>query len=386
MNMHRHLAGRNAGFPTLAATLCQAAATCVRELLPGVVGLSCLIGPVVPTSAAVPLVPLVTAHQHWDHHWFVWLPRHPVYESVEVMSIDSAGGYYRAVWVFFTERHGGKRQVHFFDDHQIVEHFPGSRYRPIDYERSGTPGQGQSVRVALTGLADVPIEIVVDLADRPMTRTGAGLTDQSGHAAGTHFLLFHRDRNALAQSNDVRIDGRDYSFRAGDDPTGKHRFMAAYSAGVQIGLVPFGRWSFSREDTGLDATAEGLSFAVTEPDGGVRLVASVPGSRSRIVVDLDAGGALTGYGHDAAVNRLAFKLDAALPLTADAPPAAREFSIHMNPDEPVARGEVVSEPVEGGRRLTWRLHSPPWAVNYPFESIIQSNGDGHVLQIRSLSR
>ena len=70
----------------------------------------------------------------------------------------------------------------------------------------------------------------------------------------------------------------------------------------------------------------------------------------------------------------------------DAPPAAREFMIHMNPDEPVARGEVVSEPVEGGRRLTWRLHSPPWAVNYPFESIIQSNGDGHALQIRSLSR
>ena len=357
-----------------------------RGLFTIVVVMSGLAGAVGPANAAPPVVPLVTAHHHWEHQWFVWLPRHPVYESVEVMSIDSAGDYFRAVWVFFTERHGGKRQVHFFDDRRMVEHFPGSHYRPIEYERYGVPGRGQSVRVSLAGLDDAPIEIAVDVAERPLTRTGAGLTDQSGHSADTIFLLFHRDRNALAQSNDVRIDGRDYSFRAGDDPTGKHRFMAAYSAGIQIGLVPFGRWSFSREDTGLDATVEGLSFAVTEPDGGVRLTASAPGYRSRIAVDLDAGGALTGYRHDAAANRLAFKLEAALPLAADAPPTAREFAIHMNPGEPVARGEVVSEPVEGGRRLTWRLHSPPWAVNYPFESIIQSNGDGHALQIRSLSR
>ena len=81
---------------------------------------------------------------------FVWLPRHPFYEGVEIMSIDTVGNPYRAVWVFFTERDGGKRQVHFFDDRRIVEGFAGSYYRPIDYERSGTPGRGQSVRVSLT--------------------------------------------------------------------------------------------------------------------------------------------------------------------------------------------------------------------------------------------
>ena len=125
---------------------------------------------IVPAGTAAAVVPLVTAHHHLDHHWFVWLPRHPVYESVEVMSIESAGGHCRAVWVFFTEREGGKRQVHFFDDRPIVEHFPGSHFRPIEYERSGTPGQGQSVRVALSGLDDAPIEIAVDLADRPLSR------------------------------------------------------------------------------------------------------------------------------------------------------------------------------------------------------------------------
>ena len=385
MNMHRHLLGRTDGLPVAARSLLRSAAASVRALLSGVVGLSCLLGAVVPGNAATSVVPLVTVHHHWEHHWFVWLPRHPVYESVEVMSIDSAGDYFRAVWVFFTERHGVKRQVHFFDNPRIVEHFPGSHYRPIEYERSGAPGRGQSVRVALIGLDDARIGIAVDLADRPLTGTGAGLTDQSGHSADTLFLLFHRDRNALARANEVRIGGRDYSFRAGDDPTGKHRFMAAYSAGIQIGAVLFGQWSFSREDTRLDAAAAGLSFAVTESDRGMRLTASAPGVRSRIAVDLDASGALTGYRHDAAANRLAFKLDAALPLEVNAPRAARAFEIRMNPDEPVARGEVVSEPIAGGRRLSWRLSSPPWAAHYPFQSIIRPNGSGHDLVIRSLS-
>ena len=386
MNMHRHRGRRIPGLSTLVATLLSAAAASVRRLIPGVVGLSCLAGLIAPASAAAPVVPLATAHHHWDHHWFVWLPRHPVYESVEVMSIDSAGGFYRAVWVFFTERHGGKRQVHFFDDRQIVEGFPGSHYRPIDYERSGSPGQGQSVRVALTGLDDVPIEIVVDLADRPLTRTGAGLTNQSGHSADTLFLLFHRDRTALARSNEVRVGGADYSFRAGDDPAAKPRFMAAYSAGIQIAVIPFGQWSFSRHEERLSANAAGLSFAVTEPDGGVRLTASQPGYRNRIAVDLNAGGALTGYRHDAATHRLALSFDAALPLAVDSPRSANQFAVHMNPDKPVARGEVVSELMEGGRRLTWRFHSPQWTANYPFESIIKPNGGGYTLVIRSLSR
>ena len=390
MNMHRHLDGRTIGFMAPATSFLRAAAAFVLGLLPGVAGLSCLIGQVAPAGAATPVVPLVTAHHHWDHHWFVWLPRHPVYESVEVMSIDSAGDYFRVVWVFFTERHGGKRQTHFLDNRQIVERFPGSHYRPIEYERSGAPGQGQSVRVALAGLDDVPIEIAVDFADRPLTRTGAGLTDQSGHSAGTLFLLFHRDRTALARTNEVRIGGGDYSFRAGDDPTGKHRFMAAYSAGIQIAVVPFGQWSFSRqqtrEETRLNATAAGLSFVLTERNGGTRLTASVPGYRSRIAVDLAAGGALTGYRHDAATHRLALDFDADLPLALDAPRTAREFSIRMDPDAPVARGEVVSEPLEGGRRLTWRLHSPSWTVDYPFESIIKSNGGGYALVIRPLAQ
>ena len=362
--------------------------TAIRSLVAAALAPLCLAGPVAPAGAASPVVPLVSHHQYWDHQWFVWLPRHPVYESVEVMSVDTTGSPYRAVWVFFTERRGAKRQLHFLDDRRIVDTFPGSHYRPIAYRRSGARGKGQSVRVALEGLDGAPIEIAVDLADRPLTRFGAGLTDQSGHSAGRLFLLFHRDRNALARSNEIRIGGRDYSFRPGDDPAGTHRFRAAYSAGIQVAVIPFGRWSFVRRNGRLSASVDGLpfSFAAGARQGGLRLAASLPGYRSRIAVDLDADGGFAGYRHNAAGHRLAFGLDAALPLAADAPRAARRFSVSMNPEKPVARGEVVSAPAPGGRRLTWRFDSPQWATGYPFESVIEPNARGHTLTIRSLRK
>ena len=355
-----------------------------RILVTVAVALAVATGAIARADAGAPVVPLVTTHHYWDHHWFVWLPRHPVYESVEVMSIDAAGNPYRAVWVFFTERAGGKRQVHFFDDRRIVEGFAGSHYRTIEYERAGTPDRGQSVRVSLTGLDDVPIDIAVNVADQPLTRVGAGLTDQSGHSADTLFLLFHRERTAPAKTNEVKIGRSDYSFRAEDDTKGKYRFKAAYSNGIQIGIVPFGRWTFSRDEMRLSAPSVGLSFVAARNDEGTRLTASPPGFRNSIAVDFDAARALIGYRHDAGTHRLEFRLDAALPLADDAPRTMRGFSVDLDPKMPVARGKVVSEPMEGGRRLVWRIHSPEWASDYPFESTIRTNASGYDLMIRSL--
>jgi len=40
------------------------------------------------TATAAPLVPIVSFLQHWDHHWYVWLPSDPVYEAVEIMAAE----------------------------------------------------------------------------------------------------------------------------------------------------------------------------------------------------------------------------------------------------------------------------------------------------------
>ena len=35
------------------------------------------------------LLPINTNFSYWDHHWIMWIPQHPVYEAVEVLSLDS---------------------------------------------------------------------------------------------------------------------------------------------------------------------------------------------------------------------------------------------------------------------------------------------------------
>ena len=123
-------------------------------------------------AAAKPAIPLISYHHHFDHHWYVWLPRHPTYEAVEVMAIDAPFNPYRLVWVFFTERDGKKRQHHFMDDPQIAEGTDYFHYREIDYRRTGESGAGQSVHVSLTGLDGVPFEVEVDAEGVPLTRDG----------------------------------------------------------------------------------------------------------------------------------------------------------------------------------------------------------------------
>ena len=128
--------------------------------------------------------------------------------------------------------------------------------------------------------------------------------------------------------------------------------MAAYSAGIQIAVIPFGGWSFSGQGTRLRDAVAGVSFDVPVSNGCIRLTAGRPGYRNRIAVDLDGAGSLTAYRHEPGAHRLALSLGAALPLALVAPRAAREFALHLDRNEPVARGTVVSEPTASGRRLT----------------------------------
>ena len=159
MKTHRHLAGRAPAFMTAAMTLLMAAVTPVRRRLPGVVGFMCLVGSIAPANAATPVVPLVTVDHHWEHQWFVWLLRHPVYESVEVMSIDSAGDYFRVVWVFFTDAPPAAR---IYDSHES-----GRACRP---RRDGFgAGGGRAPADLATSFAAVGRELSVRV-DHPLER------------------------------------------------------------------------------------------------------------------------------------------------------------------------------------------------------------------------
>ncbi len=346
-------------------------------------GLACAIP---MRGLAAPAIPLITHHHTFDHHWYVWLPRHPTYEAAEIMSIDSPVNPYRLVWVFFTERAGEKRQHHFMDERVIAEGDDNFHYREIEYRRTGGDGEGQGVRVSLTGLDGAEVEIEIDAEGVPLTRLGAGLTDQSGHSADDLVLLFHREHVARTERNRVTIGGRDFSFRAGDDPEGKHRFRAAYSAAIQIVIMPFGRWFFAAGEARLSDDAAGLSFAVGARTRGVALISELPGYNNRTTIELDADGALERYRHDVGSSRMVVSLDEALPLTGSAPITVSRFSILMDSDEPVASGQVASAPTENGRRLSWTIDAPAWAAGYPFESLIEQGDNGMTLTVRSTRR
>ncbi|MDD9993037.1 MAG: hypothetical protein OXP75_14665 [Rhodospirillales bacterium] len=334
-------------------------------------------------SGAAPAVPLVSHHVHFDHHWYVWLPRHPTYEAVEVMSVDAPFNPYRLVWIIFTERDGEKHQHHFMDDRRIAEGADDFHYREIDYRRAGEAGQGQSVYASFTDLDGARVEVEIDAEGVPLTQTGAGLTNQSGHSAGELVMLFYRERTALTERNRVTIGDQDLSFRDGDDPEGMHRFVAAYSAGIQIVVMPFGEWAFSASEARLSDIAAGLSFDVEARSGAVALVANQPGYQNRITIELDGNGALERYRHDAGAHRMVISLDTAVPLTGSGPQSASRFSVLLDPDEPVASGRVVSAPTESGRRLSWTIDTPSWAAGYPFESLVERQDGGLMLTIRS---
>lgn len=84
----------------------------------------------VQSPIPTPVIPAHMSIQHWDNHWFVWLPTHPIYEAVEVMSND-APNEQPLVWVFFTERDGAKTQIHYYNDQAQVRAHPGSFYRQM---------------------------------------------------------------------------------------------------------------------------------------------------------------------------------------------------------------------------------------------------------------
>ena len=332
-------------------------------------------------GSAPPAIPLISHHAPFDHYWYVWLPRHPTYEAVEVMSIDAPFNPYRLVWVIFTERDGEKRQHHFMDDHRIAEGADNFHYREFDYRRAGGAGEGQSVYASCTDLDGARVEVEIDAEGAALTQ--AGLTNQSGHSAEELVMLFHRTSGARTEHNRVAIGDQDFSFLAGDDPEEKYPFIAGYSADIQIVIMPFGEWAFTASEARLSDETAGFSFDAQARDGGVALVVEQPGYGNRITIELDADGALERYRHDAGSHRLVISLGDPLPLTGPAPPSASRFSILMDPDEAVASGHVVSEPTERGRRLSWTIDTPSWAAGYPFESLIEEGDGGMALTLRS---
>ena len=199
-------------------------------------GLGAAIARPEETAMTYPLVPFSTVVDCWDHHWFLWLPLHPVYKSVEVASREPDRDGRVDVWVWFTEHAGAKRQIHYRNS-ALLAGFVGGHYRPISFQISGDDGRPRGVEVRFDDIENVPVEIEVQFdSEQTLGRQGAGLTDQSGHMRDRAFLIFYRDTNAQARYGRASIGPMNYTFDR-EEAKGAFSFKWAYSHGISINFI-----------------------------------------------------------------------------------------------------------------------------------------------------
>lgn len=330
-----------------------------------------------PEPSRWPAIPFVTSFYHWDHHWFIWLPRHPLYESLEVMSNDPHGGALPLVWTFFTERAGTKHQVHYLNDPQVARYFGSDTYvRSFDYRVTGTPGGPRGLHLAFHDKNDRAVVWELDFqANAVLTDMGAGLTNQSGHSASSLFLVFFRERDALATTSRVLIGDDDLSYLPGPDV--KYPFPPAYSSNVYVAA-----FSYTSIRCGLASSAyvctSGRTF--TRDASASVFTSNSVGWQNTITLYTDSAGGLTQYVHRAGEHVMRVDFSPPLPNPAEhAASRALNYAISIDRFDRLIAGTLTinGAPPEWG--LAFAPEQPEWAKSYAFRSNLVFDRNGYAL-------
>lgn len=201
------------------------------------------------TGAGSPLVPFRLYSQHWDEHYFAWLPSHPRFEAIEVMTADRGPSTPPLHWAFFTERAGAKTQVHYYDDADVARG-AGARYAKIGLELGAPNAAGiGDATIAFTDEAGLAVRWRVGFAP-DASFAPAGLTDQSGHAADRIALYFYREKTAPARAATVTIGDAPFPPSLSYDGT-QPAAPGAYSRNIFTAVVPYGDYGGRLEGTSL---------------------------------------------------------------------------------------------------------------------------------------
>jgi hypothetical protein len=317
------------------------------------------------SAMTYPLVPFSTVVDSWDHHWFLWLPRHPVYESVEVASREPDRDGRVDVWVWFTERAGAKRQTHYRNS-ALLAGFVGGHYCPISFQISGDDGRPRGVRVRFDDLENMPVDIEVEFdADQTLNRQRAGLTDQSGHIRDRVFLVFYRDTNAQAPYGRVSIGPQNYTFDR-EEAKGAFPFKWSYSHGISIKLILYNSFTATFGPGGftpLPETAPG--YVLNKVGGGSVLLVSDPAGQLSEYVDRGANG-----------DFLRIVFDPPLPACGHGTKLqSSSFSVSIRAAADLIKGTVESRCGDQGQVLDWHPSQPIWASRQPFRSEISQPDD-----------
>jgi hypothetical protein len=336
---------------------------------PSMVLSAALAGPK-ETAMLYPPVPFSTVVDCWDHHWFLWLPLHPVYEAVEVASREPDRDGRVDVWVWFTERAGAKRQTHYRNS-ELLAAFVGGHYRPISFQISRDDGRPRGVKVRFDDIENKPVDIEVQFdAGQILNRQHAGLTDQSGHMRDRAFLIFYRDTNAQASYGRASIVARNYTFDR-DEASGVFPFKWSYSHGISISLILYNAFTAWFGPGGF-TPAPG-----TDSDYVLNRV-----GRGSVLLVSDQAGQLSEYvDHGANGDFLRVVFDPPLPaFDREGRQRSSSFSVSIKAAADLIKGSVESRCSDQVQVLDWHPSQPVWASRQPFRSEI-SRPDDHSMSV-----
>ena len=324
------------------------------------------------TVSAKPLVPLLSFLQHWDHHWYAWLPGDPVYEAVEVMATERSGQE-PLVWVFFTERAPPKNQINYYND-MAASKARGrvSHFVPMRFAITGNDGAPLGVSVAFDDAESrrIGIEIGVDDGAK-LSTTGSGLTNQIGHSIAHTLLIFFRELGARTQQAQVRIAGVDMT----KPQAGVERpipFVAAYSRNIYSGGFPFYGTAVSFEEAAAPPTGPAISF---HPASGS---SDYEGNRGQRLVTTGEGALQAYQQHDwSKAHMLDVRFEPPLPPVEHlaAGEVSSHFTVSLDGFSNLISGEVIVHHDDNAVTLDWRFDTPGWTRAWGLLTTATLGGD-----------
>ena len=326
------------------------------------------------TVSAKPLVPLLSFLQHWDHHWYAWLPGDPVYEAVEVMSTERSGRE-PLVWVFFTERGPPKNQINYYNDTAAVAASKArgrvSHFVPMRFAMTGNDGAPLGVAVVFDDAESRRIDIEVGVDDgAKLSTTGSGLTNQIGHSSAHTLLIFFREQGARTQRARVRVASVDMT----KPQAGAERpipFVAAYSRNIYTGGFPFYGAAVSFDEAARPPGAV-ISF---HPASGSSDYEGSDGQRLLTTSE----GALQAYQQLdwSRARRLDVRFEPPLPPVEHlaAGEVSSHFTVSLDGFANLLSGEVVVHRDDNAATLDWRFEAPAWTRAWGLLTTTALDGD-----------
>jgi hypothetical protein len=338
-----------------------------------------------PASAERPLIPINTNFSYWDHHWIMWTPQHPTYEAIEAMTFESPGDpSSRLIRVFFTERDGSKKQVHYFNDQAIVKTWRGEAYyRNIECKTDGKPGKPFNLFLKFQDKQSHIVEWTMSFQqDQSLSSQFAGLKDQGGHAAETVFLVFYSGSNATTSTSKLLVGGTDYSSqdqRAGDK---KRYYSAAYSSGAYTPVISYTQSTYFLEGTGLRNSWGRRFTKVAGSDSGSIFRSNSFGFRENSVIEVRTNltGDIHSYDHRYGEHVFQVQFNPPFPaLNSRLQTRLVNYSFSLDGFKDLIKGVLSIEKGQGALNLVWQHNSPNWAKHYPFQTVIHPNATGYNL-------